>query len=255
VLSLNSLWRIIDQIKIIKVSDIVLILIEVVIIIGIGFSFKLPINYLVLLVLFALILSPFLIRYHMSWKKEEYEFYQLTDFLQQFLVSFKQHPKIYASLRECLNNTEGELNKQVLLWIQKIEMGGYPKDGAHGFIHYQPHFIVSNLIYLMLAVENYGTFNYIEGLEIIQNDIEDWIEDTTLFKTEQNHTKNRIQILALFACGIAWMSHNMLFKTELIETMDFYYFSLFVFMVLILLTFFFSFKLISVPWIERSERL
>lgn len=212
-------------------------------------------NYLILLVMFALLLSPFLIHYHMSWKKEEYEFYQLTDFLQQFLVSFKQHPKIYASLKECVNNTDGELKKKVLFWILKIENGGYPKDGAHGFILYQPHFIVSNLVYLMLAVENYGTFNYIEGLEIIQNDIEDWIEDTTLFKAEQNHTKNRIQILALFASGIAWMSHNMLFKTELIETMDFYYFSLFVFMVLILLTFFFSFKLISVPWIEKSERL
>jgi hypothetical protein len=107
----------------------------------------------------------------------------------------------------------------------------------------------------MLAVENYGTFNYIEGLEIIQDDIEDWIEDTTLFKFEQIRTRNRIQVLALFACGIAWMSHNMLFRTEMIETLNFYYFSLFVFLVLILLTLFFSQKLVSVPWIERNEKL
>lgn len=254
-LNLNSLWRIINHLKIIKFKEVCFILIEVLLIIGIGYSFRLPINYLFMLILLTVILSPIIISFHIRWLNEEKEFYQLTDFLQQFLVSFKQHPKIYASLKECLSNTEGELNRQVTLWIQNIENGGYPKNGAQGFIHYQSHFIVSNLIYLMLAVENYGTFNYVEGLEIIQNDIEDWIEDTTLFKNEQNHVKNRIQILALFACGIAWMSHNMLFQTELIETMDFYYFSLFVFMVLILLTFFFSFKLISVPWIERSEQL
>lgn len=203
----------------------------------------------------AISLTPFFIHFQIRWNSEEKEFYQLTDFLQQFLASFKQHPKIYASLIECVDNTDGNLNKQLNHWIKGIETGGYPKQHAEEFIQSQSHFIISNLIHLMLAVENYGTFNYFEGLEIIQDDIEDWIEDTTIFKYEQIHTKNRIQILALFACGIALMSHNMLFKTDLISSMDFYYFSLFVFLLLILLTLFFSQKLISVPWIERSEKL
>lgn len=228
---------------------------ELLVIILVALGFKLPINYIGLLVILGLGLSPFFIQFNLCWKREERDFYQLTDFLQQFLVSFKQHPKIYSSLKECIDHTDGELRNQIVLWINEIENGGYPKIGAQKFIQYQSHFIVSNLIYLMLAVENYGTFNYIEGLEIIQNDIEDWIEDTTLFKSEQNKTKNRIQILALFACGIAWMSHNMLFQTNMIESMHFYYFSLFIFLVLILFTFFFSYKLISVPWIVRSERL
>lgn len=232
-----------------------MIFVELVVIILVAIGFKLPVNYVGLLTIVAFILSPFFVQFNLKWNKEEKDFYQLTDFLQQFLVSFKQHPKIYSSLKECIENTDGELRNQINLWISEIENGGYPKVGAQKFIQYQSHFIVSNLIYLMLAVENYGTFNYIEGLEIIQNDIEDWIEDTTQFKSEQNKTKNRIQVLALFACGIAWMSHNMLFQTNLIETMDFYYFSLFIFLVLILFTFFFSYKLISVPWIVRSEKL
>lgn len=223
--------------------------------IGFGIVFSLPIYYMSLLLVLVLCLTPFFFHFLAKWKMEEQSFYELTDFLQQFLVSFKQHPKIYASLLESKGNTSGELRNQIDTWITSLESGGYPKDGAQVFIQYQSHFIVSNLIHLMLAVENYGTFNYIEGLEIIQDDIEDWIEDTTIFKTEQNNTKNRIQFLAIFACGIAWMSHNMLFKTELIETMEFYYFSLFIFMVLILLTLFFSHKLISVPWIEKSEML
>jgi len=244
-----------DPIKCIKLSDIFIILFQILIIILIAYSFRLPVNYISLLVVLGLLISPFFIQFRLSWSREERDFYQLTDFLQQFLVSFKQHPKIYSALKECLENTDGELRNQISLWIKEIENGGYPKQGAQKFLQYQSHFIVSNLIYLMLAVENYGTFNYIEGLEIIQNDIEDWIEDTTLFKSEQSRTKNRIQILALFACAIAWMSHNMLFQTDLIGTMNFYYFSLFVFLVLILFTLFFSYKLISVPWIVGSEKL
>jgi hypothetical protein len=220
-----------------------------------GYAFELPYHYLLILLTIALLLTPFFITFQLKWKKEEKEFYQLTDFLQQFLASFKQHPKIYASLIECRDHTEGDLYESINTWISGLEKGGFPKQYADIFIQSQSHFIISNLVHLMLAVENYGTFNYIEGLEIIQDDIEDWIEDTTLFKFEQIRTRNRIQILALFACGIAWMSHNMLFRTEMIETLNFYYFSLFVFLVLILLTLFFSQKLVSVPWIERNEKL
>ena len=228
---------------------------EILVITLFGTVFKLPNTYQLILLGLSFILTPFFMHYQMRWKEEEQAFYELTDFLQQFLVSFKQHPKIYASLLESRPNTTGILREQVDCWINQLEIGVYPKESAQNFINKQSHFIVSNLIHLMLAVENYGTFNYIEGLEIIQNDIEDWIEDTTVFKNEQKSTKNRIQILALLACGIAWISHNMLFKTGLIETMNFYYFSLFVFLVLVLLTLFFSYKLISVPWIDASENL
>jgi hypothetical protein len=242
-------------VKRIKFNDLILIFVQLGITILLGYLFGLPYQYLSILFLLSVLLTPFFIHFQISWNKEESEFYELTDFLQQFLVSFKQHPKIYASLLECSENTHNQLNEQIKHWIIGIETGGHPKQFADEFVRVQSHFIVSNLIHLMLAVEKYGTFNYHEGLEIIQDDIEDWIEDTTLFKGEQISTRNRIQILAVFACGIAWMSHNMLFRTELIETMDFYYFSLFVFLVLILLTLFFSQKIISVPWIERSEKL
>jgi len=236
-------------------SEYILIFIEILVTLVFGYLFELPYVYLIVLLAFALFLTPFFIHFQLRWKNEENDFYQLTDFLQQFLASFKQHPKIYASLIECKDHTDGVLNESINTWINGLEKGGFPKQYAEVFIQSQSHFIISNLVHLMLAVENYGTFNYFEGLEIIQDDIEDWIEDTTLFKLEQIRTRNRIQVLSIFACGIAWMSHNMLFRTEMIETMDFYYFSLFVFLILILLTLFFSQKLVSVPWIERSEKL
>lgn len=238
-----------------KLNEFIVIGIEIGIALIFGYLFELPTYYLFILLIIAIVLTPFFIHYQLKWNSEEKDFYQLTDFLQQFLASFKQHPKIYAALIECKDNTDGLLNVQLNQWVKGIEMGGYPKQYAEEFIHAQSHFIVSNLIHLMLAVENYGTFNYFEGLEIIQDDIEDWIEDTSFFKFEQINTKNRIQILTFFACGIAWMSHNMLFKTEMIQTMDFYYFSLFIFLLLILLTLLFSQKIISVPWVERSEKL
>lgn len=215
----------------------------------------LPLSYSLILLMVGVGLTPWFIRYQLKWMSEERDFFMLTDFLQQLVATFKQHPKIYASLVECKDITQGRLQCDIMQWLNGLEAGGFPSEHAQRFIIAWPHFIVGNLVHLMVAVESFGTFNYAEGLEIIQDDIEDWIEDTYLYKQQQLSTRNRIQLLILFSLGIAYLCHNMLFKTDMIQELTLYHLSLFAFLLMDLLTLFFSQKSISGSWIEEREMI
>lgn len=203
--------------------------------------------------MFGFLLMPLMIHHQTQWHQHERAFFGLTDFLQQLIATFKQHPKIYSSLSECVDVTEGSLKESVEAWMVSLSAGLKPMEHAQVFLGAHPHFIIGNLVHLMLAVEQFGTFNYAEGLEIIQDDIEDWIEDTYSFKHHLNATKNRIQLLSVFSLIIAYVSHSMLFQTDMIEALDFYYLSLFIFLVLILITLYTAQRLIARPWMDESE--
>ena len=242
-----------QNLKNLSKTQILRILLELFIAILFSVLFGLEIEYSIALFILALVLSPSFIRYQYLYSKEEKAFFELTDFLQQFVAAFKQHPKIYASLIECKDLSQNQLLKAINSWIEALEKGGYPQVHAQVFIESYPHFIVGNLVHLMLAVEEFGAYSYAEGLEIIQDDLEDWIEDTYTFKQTQLSTKRRIELLALMALGIAYFSHSMLFQTRAIETLDFYHLTVFGFVVLIILTLLMAQKALSTPWMDKQE--
>lgn len=207
------------------------------------------------LAMFALILSPWFFAFNVKAQAQQEEFFMLTDFLQQFIATFKHHPKIYASLHECKDITQGALHASIDRWIQALEKGGKPSEHADAFVMEWPHFIVGNLVHLMVAVEQFGTFNYSEGLEIIQDDLEDWIEDTYAFKHQQIQTRVRIELLAIASLGIAYFSHAMLFRTDMIESMTFYHHSVVLFLGLIVGTLFMAQKSMATPWMDHREMI
>lgn len=217
--------------------------------------FGLDLYYQLILIIITLVLSPYFIRFQLRYIKEEKAFFEITDFLQQFVAAFKQHPKIYASLSECKDVSHDELLNNIERWISSLEKGGYPKKHAHEFIKTYPHFIVGNLVHSMLAIEEFGASQYSEGLEIIQDDLEDWIEDTYTFKQTQLATKRRIEILAIMACGIAYFSHSMLFQTRAIDSLHFYHLTVFLFLVLILITLLMAQKALSTAWMDKQEMI
>lgn len=218
-----------------------------------SFLFGLSSTDTLALALYALVLSPWFFYFNAKAQAQQEEYFMLTDFLQQFIATFKQHPKIYASLQECIDITHGSLQQSIQKWIHHLEKGEKPTESAEQFIKEWPHFIVGNLIHLMVSVEQFGTFNYSEGLEIIQDDLEDWIEDTYAFKHQQTQTRIRIELLSLTSLGIAYFSHAMLFKTEMIESMSFYHHSVVLFLGLIVFTLFMAQKSMATPWMDQKE--
>ena len=107
----------------------------------------------------------------------------------------------------------------------------------------------------MVFVEEYGSTDYAEGLEMIQDDIDEWIEDTYAFKQQQLELRNRIVILSLMALLIAFISKQMLFQTQMMQQAELYQFTMFLFLLSLIITLLVAQRIYCTPWIEKGEEL
>jgi len=188
-------------------------------------------------------------------KQQEIDFYMMIDFFQQVLALFKHHPKLYFSFTESQNLISGKLATSVEHWVQDLEQGRTLNDSATVFLQAYPHFVIGNLIHLMVAVELFGTQDYGLSLDIIQDDIEEWAEDTMMYKQMEKQQRNRIVLLSLFALIIAYFSQSMLMKTGLSTQVSLTDTALLIFMLMIQITLAMVQNLLSKRWIESSEEI
>lgn len=189
------------------------------------------------------------------YKQQEADFYMMIDFFQQVLALFKHHPKIYFSFTESINLIKGDLEQAVSVWIDDLKQGKNLTDSAAVFLKSYPHFVVGNLVHLMVAVELFGTHDYGLSLDIIQDDIEEWAEDTLLYKQMEKQQRNRIVLLSLFALIIAYFSQSMLLKTGLQTQLSMTELALLLFIMMIQITIAVIQSLLSKRWIESSEEI
>jgi len=217
------------------------------------YLFEVQFTYYLVLFAFCIIISVKSYEYQSKWIAEEKAFFMLTDFLLQTITLFKHHPKLYSTLIESKQVTSDHLLKDIETWIYKMEEGYDLDRSANDFILKYPHFCVGNLVHMMKAAEVYGNQNTESGFNIIQDDIEDWVEDTYLFKQNQIQQRNRILILCGFSLVIALVSQNMIRQSSDIIATPLYQLSLFIFMALLLLTLLMAQKQLSRAWIEESE--
>lgn len=190
-----------------------------------------------------------------TYKRQETDFYMMIDFFQQVLALFKHHPKIYFSFTESQDLIKGHLKDSVKTWINDLEQGKDLNHSAMTFLKSYPHFVTGNLVHLMVAVELFGTHDYGLSLDIIQDDIEEWAEDTLLFKQMEKQQRNRIILLSLFALMIAYFSQSMLKKTGLQAQMSLTDTALLVFILMIQITIAVVQNLLSQRWIEDREEI
>lgn len=190
-----------------------------------------------------------------TYKRQETDFYMMIDFFQQVLALFKHHPKIYFSFTESQDLIKGQLKDSVMTWVDDLEQGKDLNHSAMTFLKSYPHFVIGNLIHLMVAVELFGTFDYGLSLDIIQDDIEEWAEDTLLFKQMEKQQRNRIILLSLFALMIAYFSQSMLKKTGLQAQMSLTDTALLIFLLMIQITVAVVQNLLSKRWIEDREEI
>lgn len=224
-------------------------------VVAFGGMFELRTSYILILGIAAFLQVPAALTWHAIYRHEEYRFFQLTSFLQQFLAVFKIHPKVYRAIKECRNQVDGSLAVDLDEWITRLDAGLSQQESCESFLKNQPHFIVGNLVRLMMFAEEYGGNKHLEGLEMIQDDIEDWIDDTVTMKKNQRGLRNRILLLCGMAMLIAMMSQNMLLRTGLEINEPFRETTVFLFLMSIQLTILMAQKLVSVPWISAEEKL
>lgn len=186
---------------------------------------------------------------------QEKTFNNFTMFLQTFIAVFKLNPKTYPTLIECRKVCEGE----VIDLIQEIQLAMFEKGSIEEclqpLLEYQPHFIVHNLISLVTTIENHGGVQYLEGLDLIQDDIDDWIEDTYIYKKSQITSKNRILALCGLSLIIAFFAKNMLQEISFNTQSDVYQSAILFFLCMILLTIYLAHRILSQTWFEKEENI
>lgn len=182
-------------------------------------------------------------------------FFMEVDFYQQVLALFKHHPKILMAFSESEHLTNGSFSDDLQVWIEDLREGRPLGKSARVFLERHPHFVVGNLIQLMVAVELHGTKDYGLSLDIIQDDLEEWIEDTVLVKQQERQQRNRIAILCLFSLVIAYVSQGMLSSSGLTGSQSMTQGAMVIFLGMIQATLAASQAILAMRWIEPSEEV
>jgi hypothetical protein len=189
------------------------------------------------------------------YEKYRHSFFMEVDFYQQVLALFKHHPKILMAFSESVRMTSGSFSEDLQRWIEDLQEGRSLGTSARIFLDRHPHFVVGNLVQLMVAVELHGTKDYGLSLEIIQDDLEEWIEDTVLVKQQERQQRNRIAILCLFSLIIAYISQGMLSSSRLTGNESMTQVAMMIFLGMIQATLAASQAILAMQWIEPSEEV
>lgn len=220
-----------------------------------GYLFSLHAVAILSLTLISLVMFPILLLWQIEFAYQQRMFNHLTTYLQQFIALFKVNPKAYAALQECQKIDYGSINKLVEAAITEIESGKMSQVGLDIIGKKYPHFIIHNLHVLVETVEIYGSVQYREGLDLIQDDIDDWIEDIYIFKQQQISLKNKILLLCGLSTFIAFMAKRMLASVEISTLSGIYQMALYLFLILILFTVLMAHRIYRQPWIDSGENI
>lgn len=217
-------------------------------------AFEVRLESYLMFVFILIFWLPHLIIWIVFHSYQEKLFNEFTLFLQTFIAVFKVNPKTYPALCDCEKVVHGELLILIEKMKEELMKDGSIEDCMKILTNYQSHFIVHNLVSMIITIENHGG-NYGEGLDLIQDDIDDWIEDTYHFKKQQITTKNKMMGLCGMSLLIAYIAKNMLSEIPFTTQNDFYQISIFFFISCLLFTIIMAHRIFQKSWFEKEEQL
>lgn len=219
-----------------------------------GFMFKLSLRPSLGLLIIGILCIPLIIHYQTQAHHHAISFHQITTFLQHFLAHFKIHQQTYHALHDVSQVMDDQYQRYIDNAITAIN-----EDSTYHPLTFLyeicPHFNVLNIMSWIQHVEQHGMDQSYEILDMLENDIDDWIEDATIYIKNLHSIKNKILILVGLSLIIALFNQHMLSSFMDLSNNEVYQFAIFVFMSLLYLTIIKAFELLDTSWILRSECL
>ena len=216
---------------------------------------KLEFPLIIILILITLTFIPFVLIWHLNHELNMQEFHNLEMYLTQFILIFKSHQKSMLVLYELKNVLTGTLKHVVNQTILNYEAGCDSEAILEIISDHYPHFIVYNLHVLILNVEKYGSKNYTDGLDLIQDDIDDWSEDMMAYDRNKKDIIHKVNILLCFAFIICMMALKMLFAVSLNTKTQMYQFTMFTFCLIEIMTYVMTQSMLNTSFMQKSETL
>ncbi|MEF9962261.1 MAG: hypothetical protein RR755_06480 [Erysipelotrichaceae bacterium] len=218
-----------------------------------SYLFQVKMESVIFLILLASTLCPIMMLWIVFNSYQEQQFSDITLFLQHFLAMFKLNPKTYQVLQDCQEVVGSEMKELIKEMLKKQESGGSIHETFLILLNKYPHFIIHNVTTFVEAVEKHGTDHYLDGLDIIQDDIDDWIEDVYLFKKQQMQAKNKMLVLCVFSCVISFFAKNMLSKIAFNQNSMIYQIAILFFFITVLITLLMAHKILGESWMDQEE--
>lgn len=219
------------------------------------YQFEVTLASCIYLILIASYLLPHIMIWMFYHRYEESRFNQFTMFIQNFIAIYKINPKTLTALSECERVIQGETLQLIQSMKQKLLETGLVESCFDILIRYQPHFIICNLSSIVTTIEMYGSLDYLDCLDLIQDDIDDWIEDTYTYKKSQISAKNRMLMLCGLSTIIALFAKNMLSSVSFDTQSTLYQIAIVIFFLTLILTVFMAHHILSDSWIEKEEMI
>lgn len=225
-----------------------------VILVLMGYLFKLSYEYSVVLYVMGICAMPLFLHYQARAYYHAYKFNQITTFLQHFLAHFKIHHQSYHALMDVKHVVDEEYVIYIEQAIETLNQDS-SKHPLQFLYDISPHFIVVNIMSWVEHVEKHGVEESYETLDMLENDIDDWIEDETIFIKNLHSIKNKIVILVGLSLIIAMFNQHMLSSFMDLSANKVYQLSIFIFLSILLLTLIKAYELLNTSWILKSECL
>lgn len=218
-------------------------------------QFYLPVLNTVVLMTICLASIPIVWIWQAQFQFHALEFEQITTFLQHFIAYFKSSEKVLLSLSESVVYVDGELKRVVEKAIEHLKQTG-DTSGAFDIITCRyPHFIVNNCQIWVATAEQFGFDQSKEAIELLEDDIDDWIEDTMLFIRNRLQMKNRILLMCGMSAVIALFNQNLLGSFLNLNQVPIYHHVIMLFLMSLHFTILMAFRLIKGRWIAKGECL
>lgn len=198
--------------------------------------------YMVIIVIFAITVIPFVIKAWIKQKRSFVKFDQLCNYLTNIIPIFLQKTKVRFVLGELYEICEGEIKNVILEAIEYIDnTKDDPELIKNGLRIIEKKFNNSRLESIhkfMLTVENTNSKTHKDIAENLNNDIEEWIKRTYSFQKDLKNRQTKILLLC-----IATLVMNVLFVYVYVSNdyfkgfinNDYYQLSTFIFIIFVLM--------------------
>ncbi len=231
------------------------IIMVVLLIVLMALTLKLNLRYVLALVIMALSFLPLVLIYNINNEMIILEFNNLEVYLTQFILIFKSNGKIVYTLEEVKDTLSGPVKKSVGDALNLIKEGYSSQEALASITKTYSHFIVYNLHSLVNSVESYGSSDYYEALDLIQDDIDDWSEDINNYNYSKKDIIRKVNILILFAYVICFIALKMLFSVQVETNTSLYQTTIFLFCFIEMITFVSTQSILNYSFIQKRESI
>ncbi len=156
--------------------------------------FKLPLICIGVLLLIVVILVPFIIIKQLQYNYNNHRFEIVSGYIVQLLFAFKMKPKILDCLKvvsSLVDKTMQQLINEATEIIEEDKTGSGYQDAFSLIEEKYPCNKVKALHMFLISVENRGG-KYQETLDILLNDIHDYIKNVYVYQKELKDIKTKV---------------------------------------------------------------